>query len=139
MLRPGLHILTSLMLLLGSLAMAADEYVSPAAVPGAITIDTTKAKALFDQGVVFIDVRNDADWESGRIPGAIHLELKHVFSAASLNAVVAKDQAVIMYCNGTQCPRSSEAAAKAVAWGFTRVYYYRLGFPNWQATGYPVE
>jgi rhodanese-related sulfurtransferase len=127
------------MLFLASLAMAADAYVSPEAVPGATTIDTAKAKALFDQGVVFIDVRNDADWEAGRIPGAIHLELKHVLSAESLGAVVVKDQEVIVYCNGTQCRRSSEAATKAVAWGFTRVYYYRLGFPNWQAAGYPVE
>jgi rhodanese-related sulfurtransferase len=139
MLCPGVHILTSLLLLFASLAMAADEYVSPEAVPGAITIDTAKAKALFDHGVVFIDVRNDADWEAGRIPGAIHLELKRVFSAESLGAVVAKDQDVIVYCNGTQCPRSSDAAIKAVAWGFTRVYYYRLGFPNWQAAGYPAE
>jgi len=139
MLRPGVHILMSLMLLLASLAMAADAYVSPEAVPGAITIDTAKAKALFDHGVVFVDVRNDADWAAGRIPGAIHLELKHVFSAETLGAVVAKDQDVIVYCNGTQCPRSSDAAIKAVAWGFTRVYYYRLGFPNWQAAGYPAE
>ncbi|HEY7491580.1 MAG TPA: rhodanese-like domain-containing protein [Candidatus Tectomicrobia bacterium] len=131
--------LTSVMLLLASLAMAAEEYVSPEAVPGAITIDTAKAKALFDRGVVFIDVRNDADWDAGRIPGAIHLELKRVFSAESLGAVVAKDQEVVVYCNGPQCPRSFEAATKAVAWGFTRVYYYRLGFPHWQAADYPAE
>jgi len=139
MLRLGGHILTSLLWLLASLAIAASEYVAPEAVPGASTVDTAKAKALFDQGVVFIDVRNDADWEAGRIPGALHLELKRVFSAESLGAVVAKDQDVIVYCNGIQCPRSSEAATKAVAWGYAKVYYYRLGFPDWQAAGYAVE
>ncbi len=139
MLRLGVHILTSLFLLLASLAMAASDYVSPEAVPGATTVDTAKAKVLFDTGVVFIDVRTDADWEAGRIPGAIHLELKHVYSAESLGTAVVKDQAVVMYCNGIQCPRSSEAATKAVAWGFTKVYYYRLGFPDWQAAGYLVE
>lgn len=84
MLRLGGHILTSLLWLLASLAIAASEYVAPEAVPGATTVDTAKAKALFDTGVVFIDVPSDADWEAGRIPGAIHLELKQVYGVASL-------------------------------------------------------
>ena len=139
MLRLDIPMLTALLLLLASLALAASDDVSPEAVAGATTIDTATAKALFDRGVVFIDVRTDADWEAGRIPGAIHLELKHVYGVESLGTAVTKDQEVIVYCNGIQCPRSSKAATKAVAWGFTKVYYYRLGFPDWQATGYPVE
>lgn len=139
MMHLGIPLLTSLLLVLASLAMAASDYVSPEAVPGATTIDTATAKTLFDTGVVFIDVRMDADWEAGRIPGAIHLDLKRVYSAESLGAVVTQDQEVIVYCNGIQCPRSSEAATKAVAWGFTKVYYYRLGFPDWQAAGYTME
>ena len=113
--------------------IGAGVYVSPETVPGATTIDATKAKALFDKGVVFVDVRNDADWEAGRIPDAVHLELKKVFTEASLGDVVPKDQEVVIYCNDPKCPRSSTAAAAAVAWSFTKVYYYRLGFPDWQA------
>jgi rhodanese-related sulfurtransferase len=120
-------------------ALAAPEYVSPETVPGATTIDTTQAKVLFDRGAIFIDVRNDADWEAGRIPGAVHLELDRVFTEASLGAVARRDQEVVLYCNGTKCPRSSTAAVAAVNWGFSRVYYYRLGFPDWQAAGYPAE
>ena len=137
--RLSISILTSLLLVLVAHTLAARAYVSPEAVPGATTIDTAAAKVLFDAGVVFIDVRTDTDWEAGRIPGARHLELKHVYSMESLGTAVAKDQAVVVYCNGLQCPRSAEAATKAVAWGFTNVYYYRLGFPDWQAAGYPVE
>jgi rhodanese-related sulfurtransferase len=127
------------MMILTPQARAAPEYVSPATVPGATTIDTAQAKTLFDRGAIFIDVRNHADWEAGRIPGAIHLELDKVFTEASLSAVARPDQEVVMYCNGTKCPRSSQAAASAVSWGFARVYYYRLGFPDWQGSGYPVE
>jgi rhodanese-related sulfurtransferase len=127
------------MMILTPQARAAPEYVSPETVPGATTIDTAKAKTLFDRGAIFIDVRNHADWEAGRIPGAIHLELDKVFTEASLSAVARPDQEVVMYCNGTKCPRSSQAAASAVSWGFARVYYYRLGFPDWQGSGYPVE
>jgi rhodanese-related sulfurtransferase len=127
------------MMILTPQARAAPEYVSPETVPGATTIDTAQAKTLFDRGAIFIDVRNHADWEAGRIPGAIHLELDKVFTEASLSAVARPDQEVVMYCNGTKCPRSSQAAASAVSWGFARVYYYRLGFPDWQGSGYPVE
>jgi rhodanese-related sulfurtransferase len=127
------------MMMLTPQARAAPEYVSPETVPGATTIDTAQAKTLFDRGAIFIDVRNHADWEAGRIPGAIHLELDKVFTEASLSAVARPDQDVVLYCNGTKCPRSSQAAASAVSWGFARVYYYRLGFPDWRGSGYPVE
>jgi rhodanese-related sulfurtransferase len=120
-------------------AHAGAEYVSPETVPGATTIDTARAKTLFDSRAIFVDVRNDADWEAGRIPGAVHLELDKELNEASLRALARPDQAVVMYCNGTKCPRSSEAAAAAVRWGFSRVFYYRLGFPDWQSAGYPVE
>ena len=122
-----------------SLVNAAEEQVSPVTVPGATTVDTAAAKDLFDQGVVFVDTRTDADWEAGRIPAAVHLELKQVLSAARLSAVVQKDQLLVFYCNGPKCLRSAEGAAMAVAWGFTQVYYFRAGFPAWQAAGYAIE
>ena len=127
------------MLVMTPQAKASAEYVSPETVPGAITVDSARAKTLFDNGAIFIDVRNSADWEAGRIPGAVHLDLDKGFTANALRAVARPDQAVVLYCNGTKCPRSSQAAASAVSWGFTRVFYYRLGFPDWQAVGYPVE
>jgi len=119
-----------------SLVQAAD---SPETVAGASTVDGAKAKALFDKGAVFVDSRTDKDWGAGRIPGAVHLELSKVFTEASLGAKAKKDQDVVMYCNGVSCLRSSEAAAKAVGWGYKKVHYYRLGFPDWKAAGYPVE
>lgn len=113
--------------------------VSPMTIDGATTVDTAKAKALFDKEVLFLDVRSDSDWGAGRIPGAEHLELKKVLTADSMGAIVKKDQEVVIYCNGASCMRSSSATAKAVGWGFTKVYYYRDGFPAWKSAGYPVE
>ncbi len=117
----------------------AGSKLSPTSVDGATTIDTAKAKALFDRGVIFVDVRKDKDWSAGRIPDAVHIELKKVLSEKSLSKEVKKDQEVVMYCNGEKCMRSSKASAKAVAWGFGKVYYYRDGFPAWKAAGNPVE
>ena len=139
MFRIDLTMLIACMMMGTPFAMAAADYVSPETVSGATTIDAAKAKALFDKGVVFIDVRNDSDWEAGRIPGAVHMDSEKVFSEATLAQCVRRDQEVVIYCNGANCPRSSRAAAQAVVWGFAKVYYYRLGFPDWQAAGYPVE
>jgi len=113
--------------------------VSPTTVAGAKTINAAEAKALFDKGVIFLDVRKDKDWAAGRIPDAIHIELKKKLNEASMSGAIKKDQEVVIYCNGEKCLRSSKASKKAVAWGFKKVYYFRDGFPAWKSAGYPVE
>ena len=35
--------------------------------------------------------------------------------------------------------RASLAVGKAVAWGYSKAYYYRDGFIGWRAAGLPVE
>ncbi len=72
------------------LAVAPVLASSPETIDGATTIDATKAKQLFEKGIVFIDARNDQDWEAGRIPGAYHLDVKKTLSTESLGEVVKK-------------------------------------------------
>jgi rhodanese-related sulfurtransferase len=112
--------------------------VSPTEISGATTVDPAAAKILFDRGVPFVDVRPDARWKDGHIPGAVVLDLKGAFTEAALSQVAAKDQGVVIYCMGPRCLRSSKACAKAVGWGFEKVYYLREGLPGWKAAGYPV-
>ncbi len=113
---------------------------SPLVIDGAVTVSAEEAKALFDSEVLFVDVRKDSDWDAGRIPGAVHLDNKKgVFSEAALSAEIGKDEKVVIYCNGPKCMRSSKGCTSAVAWGFTNVYYFRGGFPEWKAAGFPVE
>lgn len=123
---------------LSPLAAAAAE-LSPETVPGATTVTVDAAYELFDAGVVFVDVRKGSDYDAGRVPGAVHLDITTDFTEASLAAVVAKTDPVVIYCNGHSCLRSSEASAMAVGWGFTQVNYLRDGYPDWEAAGYPIE
>ncbi len=118
-------------------AFSAD--VSPQKIEGATTIDATKAKQLFDQGALFVDVRRDSDWDSGRIPDALHLELKKVFSSETLSEEAKKDEPIIIYCNGEKCLRSSKATVLAVEWGFKNIHFFRNGFPAWKMASFPVE
>ena len=122
-----------------TLSLPAVAEVSPVTIEGATTVDTAKARELFDQEVAFVDVRKNTDWDAGRVPGAIHIELKSVYSEDSLAAEVPKNEPLVIYCNGEKCLRSSDASNKAVAWGWSNVYYYRDGFPAWKANGNPVE
>lgn len=125
-------------LLLVSNAVYAAE-VSPETVTGATTIDVKKAKSLYDNGILFIDVRSDKDWKAGRISKAKHIELKKSFTKESLTKYAKKSDKIVFYCNGATCLRSSKASAKAVEWGYTNVYYLRLGFPAWKQAAYAIQ
>ena len=119
-------------------SFAGDE-VSPMTVDGAKTVSAAEAKTLFDKGVLFLDIRKDKDWAAGRVPDAIHIELKKKLNEDSMSAEVKKDQEVVIYCNGPKCMRSSKASKMAVDWGYSKVYYFRGGLPAWKVAGYPVE
>ena len=112
---------------------------SPLTVSGATTVDAKMAKELHDRGATFIDVRTPELWETGHIPGAHFLELFEVFDKSSLLKVAGKNDEIVIYCAGPSCKRSSKGCAKAVSWGFTKVYYFRGGYPEWIAAGYPSD
>ncbi|CAC9509764.1 hypothetical protein [uncultured Gammaproteobacteria bacterium] len=112
---------------------------APEQVDGAVTISTRRAKSLMNQGVTFIDVRRVTDYQASHIQWAIHLDLLLDLTEESLAAVVKKHQPVVFYCNGDMCQRSAVASEKAVAWGWTKVFYYRGGFPDWVKARLPVE
>ncbi|MDH5446770.1 MAG: rhodanese-like domain-containing protein [Gammaproteobacteria bacterium] len=113
--------------------------VSPKQVSGAKTINVAQAKALYEKGVLFVDVRTIKGWNEGRIPDSILLDLKKTYSKKSLAKHASVNDPIVLYCNGKKCMRSSKASIKAVKWGYKKVYYFRDGFPAWKKSGYPVE
>jgi rhodanese-related sulfurtransferase len=128
-------------------AIMAGSYVSatelvnstPQSVAGATTVDAAQAKDLFDNEALFIDLRKENMWNAGRIPGAVWLEMKSAFSEEALTGEAEKDETLVFYCSGVHCPRSAKACEKALSWGYSKVNYFRGGFPEWKNAGYPVE
>jgi tetratricopeptide (TPR) repeat protein len=108
-------------------------------VTGATTIDHKQARALHDRGVKFVDVRAAKGFVSGHVPGAFNLDVATELSRDSLSRIVGKDEEFVLSCHGKTCSDSAYASAKAVMWGFKRVYYFAGGFPAWKEAGYPVE
>jgi TolB-like protein/rhodanese-related sulfurtransferase/predicted Zn-dependent protease len=108
-------------------------------VAGATAIDHKQAKTLYDRRVKFVDVRAAKPFASSHVPGAFNLDVATELSRDSLSRIVSKDEEFVLSCHGKTCPDSAYASAKALIWGFKRVYYFAGGFPAWEEAGYPVE
>ena len=106
-------------------------------VKGAKTIEAETANALYKRGVIFIDT--SFIWMQGRIPGAYHLPAwTKEFNEVRLLELVNKTQEVVIY-KGDAGHKAVNSVARAVAWGFNNVYYFRGGLDGWKAAGYSVE
>ncbi len=111
-----------------------------ASVQGATGIDVDTAKALHDRGIRFIDVREPKSWTLGHIPAAFSLWVGGRLSEARAMEIVDKTEEVVFYCDcGMSCNISPIASAKAVAWGYRNVYYFKGAIGAWDAAGYPLE
>jgi TolB-like protein/DNA-binding winged helix-turn-helix (wHTH) protein/rhodanese-related sulfurtransferase len=108
-------------------------------VEGATEVDAATAKALRDRGVPFVDVRAHPDYAKGHVPGAVNLSLVFDLSKEALMKVADLDDEIAFYCHTKYCDYSAYASAKAVVWGYKRVYRFAGGFPEWLNAGYPVE
>ncbi|MFY0660256.1 MAG: rhodanese-like domain-containing protein [Shimia sp.] len=117
---------------LALLPFAVLSATSPETVSGATTVSSEEAGQLFDDGVAFTDVRKPSDFDAGRIPGAVHLDVKSALTQDALAEVVAADAPFVFCCNGHSCMRSSKAAEMAVERSFPNVNYFRDGFAAWE-------
>jgi rhodanese-related sulfurtransferase len=89
--------------------------------------------------VPFVDVRAHPDYDSGHVPGAVNLSLVFDLSRDTLEQVAGPDEEVVFYCHTKYCDYSAFASAKAVLWGWHKVYRFSGGYPEWVNAGYPVE
>ena len=107
-------------------------------IEGATTIDVATAKALHDRAVTFVDLRDEFSF--GHIPRAHELSYYSEFDEARVSELVNKSEEIVVYgAAGSGIRNTANAAAKAVDWGFERVYYFPDGFDGWKRAGYPVE
>lgn len=115
------------------------EIVSPEEIAGTVKVD---AEGLLDlvqriDKLVIIDARLRADRRLGHIENSVSLPDVETSCASLAKVVRGKNSPVIFYCNGPKCGRSGKAAQKALDCGYTQIYWYRGGFEEWQAKGYP--
>jgi tetratricopeptide (TPR) repeat protein len=118
-------------------------------VEGATQIDVSTAKSLYDRGVLFIDVGPQRTWNAGHILGAVHLPYDRTGDPSRVRLrwttfremAAYNDEIVITfgYIEGDDHKKVAWEAAKAVAWGYSKVYHFDGGARVWKDAGYPVE
>lgn len=101
-----------------------------------IDVHELKKRQELDPHLCLIDVREHDEWQTSRIPGAIHLP-KDSLPASIETVVPERYQPIYLHCKGGV--RSLYAAQYLVAMGYQEVYSIEGGIIEWAMSGYPVE
>ncbi|MGA2352503.1 MAG: rhodanese-like domain-containing protein [Terracidiphilus sp.] len=136
------------MLLLFVAPLVADD--TPTSLRGAVLVDAAKAAALMNNGAKVIDVRIITEFIDSHIKGAVSIPYRETsprsidFDASADSFNLARLPAnklapIVVYCNGPACWKSYKAAVTIIKAGYKQVYWFRGGFPEWKASGLPVE
>ncbi|MBT3402342.1 MAG: rhodanese-like domain-containing protein [Gammaproteobacteria bacterium] len=103
------------------------------------------------KNMVVIDTRKKSEFVEGHLPGALQLTYRGQRKVKVPDFDSSKDRfaidkipgdkttAVIIYCQGVYCWKSYKAAVMLHRKGYSKVYWYRDGYPGWKKAGYPVE
>ena len=115
-----LPLLLSLLLLAGCGGNAAAGYQQ---------ITQEEAKALMDsQEVIILDVREQDEYDSGHIPGAVLLPVGTIDDTTAAQVIPEKDSTVLVYCRSGN--RSKTASAALADLGYTNIYEFG-GINTW--------
>ncbi len=91
---------------------------------------------LADEEILFLDVREAAEWDEGHLPGAVHIPRGSLESRAE-GLLPDRSRPVVVYCAGGN--RSAFAAKSLEELGYEDVASLAGGFADWKRNGFPFE
>lgn len=100
------------------------------------TVHDVKKRRAQGEEFHLIDVREDGEFDLGRIPGALHLG-KGIIERDVEAQIPDPSTLLILYCGGGF--RSALAADNLQKMGYTQVISMDGGFSGWKAAGYEIE
>lgn len=144
--------LTLTVLVIGLVGMSSNAGAAdtPAMLAGTTLVTAEQVKDLMAKGVPVIDTRVANEYAEAHIKGAINVPYKEKSAkSADFNASedsfdisklpTDKNADVIFYCNAGSCWKSYKASAVAVKAGYTKIHWFRGGYPEWKGKGLPTE
>ena len=97
-------------------------------------ITQKEAKEMMDtQEVIVLDVREQAEFDSGHIPGAVLMPVGAITKDTAASVIPKPDSVVLVYCRSGN--RSKTAAQALADLGYTNIYEFG-GINTWP---YEVE
>jgi phage shock protein E len=109
---------------------------SPADAPEVQPLSQEQLLSAPPAGALILDVRSEAEFGSGHVPGAINIPHDQLASRLSdLDSEMARP--VVVYCRSGK--RAGIASAVLLAAGYTNVLHLEGDMNAWQANGLPTE
>jgi len=105
---------------------------------GALLHDPRREQDL----LIFIDARDDKDYEAGHIPGAYQLDYYHPDKyMPQVMPLCLKAGQIIVYCHGGDCVDSELTATLLKDTGIPaeKLFVYGGGSEEWEKSGLPME
>jgi len=129
-----------LLLFVAITALADGKPFAPETLDGATIVSAEEAVELIlsKPELIVIDSRKRTEHVKGHIEGSINI-LNTELSLKKLESIApSRTSALLFYCNGERCLRSSDSIKKAVGWGYTNLYWFRGGWKEWSEKRLPM-
>ncbi|MCW8929595.1 MAG: rhodanese-like domain-containing protein [Gammaproteobacteria bacterium] len=119
----------------------AEKPFAPKTLPGTIQVNAEETVELIMNmpNLLVIDTRKETEYTKGHIQGSISLSDTEMTLEKLSQYAPNKSQAILFYCNGERCLRSSNAAKKALKWDYKLIYWFRTGWNEWVKKGMPIS
>ena len=103
-----------------------------------LAISLDKAKDFFENGVLFIDARDEVYYNDGHIKNA----MKNVFLMElifNIEEKQTKEDPIVVYCGDPGCGDSEDLAYDLHNEGFKKLFVFKGGWLEWSAANYPAD
>ena len=123
-----------------TILVAGEKPYAPDEMPGVTIVSAEEVieMVLANPELIVIDSRKKTEYIKGHIEGAINI-LNTELGLEELEFIAPeKTTALLFYCNGVRCLRSSDSLAKAAGWGYTNLFWFRGGWKEWTEKRLPV-
>jgi rhodanese-related sulfurtransferase len=131
-------------------ASAAHAQQTPMSISGVKVVTAEDVDKLMRKGVPVIDARVANEYAEEHVKGARNVPYKEKSEKAvdfdskrdtfDLSKLPADKKApLVFYCNAGECWKSYKAVIVAQRDGYTDLYWFRGGFPEWKSKKLPTE